>query len=1450
MAELLLLLFALLALGSPPVSICFVLVAIGASVWRQSNLRKELEQFREEASKQNDALHRELIELRRQLAAPTPSAQDPGRAAALDHAIPTQSAKGPLPAEVAAAAVTEPVQSPLHGHPLSGLVPQIAARVGEATGKSDSVAENPPSPLTGKISPAPPPPPVLPSTVPTHPAAEPRVGGAELAKPTLPTAPSRPPEPPKPPIVSDIEKQTPADILAQPTTSGTAPAAPPDHTKITRPEIPTPRSAPPLPHVPAPHEAQPTRRQRLRNVSLLEETLGTNWLNKLGIILLVLGVALLGIYELGEFGPVGKVLLSCTASIVLLGGGIYLERKERYRILGRTGIGGGWALLFFTAYAVNHVPAMQMLNSAVADSVLMLAIAAAMTWHTLRYNSQVVTGLAFLLGYSTVALSHDNVYSLSAGVILALGLVSIVIQRSWYELEFFGILSSYLNHLYWLYRLLGPNGAHGQAFPEYPASTAMLLFYWATFRVSYIVRKVKSPPAEHVSTAAALANTILLLFAMKFQSVQPELAYIALFVIGAVEFVCGQLPIVKRRREAFIVLTVLGTALMIAAAPFHYAGNSVVVLWMVAAEALLIAGCMVGEVVFRRLGLLAGLLAGVHLIAIEFMRLVEVRHTSESMVLDLGVTFTLCAIVFYGNTLWIGQKWVGFFGGAPDAQLVTAQCYLGGFAAIAAASALCSADWTAIAFGLLMVAIAALSRRLRKAHFQVQYAVIGLLTVYRIFTVNLHLGSPTQVHLGMRWLTLPLLAAVFYTTAWLAPIHDNSEQRTLRSLFAVAGTTLVAALIYLEVPLLWQPLAFIALAILLAESSIRLGYRALAWHTRVLTMVAVGTCWSVSQSDASRWHAVPFYALAALPVVAGSYWLAKRTSKAQPEIEELGAIAYSWLATIGMAWILHESLRAPWVAVGWIIFAIALVAIGRGIRFKHLGWQGSAVAFAAFGITFVYNFPTHEELIQGVSLRLVTVTLVAVGLYGISRRASTPESEHRFLSALLHTSAATALLACLAWYEAPNPWLATIWALFAVVLALVDQRFDLPDLGWQAHALAALAVVRSVSVNLYVLDKWHGISVRLISLAIVACVLYALSRISRLPDRWREQDFHHTYSWVASALIALLLWYELQPLSVALAWAIFGFVLFEYGLVRGVNQFRYQAYIAFGSAFARIFFANLAADSPGLFWGPRVYTTLPLALIFSFSYAQIATTDRLTAVDRRFRIDTLLACLGTGTVIALLYFQLPMDWVVTSWATIVFVLLGVTQVTGRRLFLHQGLLLSLAILVRGVVHNLFGASYFVAGDWTGRYFVLGSAIAILYAALPFAFRQREPGALGALSWHSLLTGASRRPEQVLFFVATTLLTLMLILKMRAGMVTVAWGVEGVLIILLALTAGERSFRLTGLALLLACVAKIIAHDAWGLAPRDRYVTFIILGMALVLVSFLYSKYREAIRQFL
>jgi hypothetical protein len=1192
----------------------------------------------------------------------------------------------------------------------------------------------------------------------------------------------------------------------------------------------------------------------MKSVFALEETLGTNWLNKLGIVILVLGVALFGIYELGQLGPLGKVCLSYVVSLALLGGGIFLEKRERYRVLSHTLIGGGWALLFFTTYGLNHVQAMRVMSSETTDLIFMLAVALAMAAHTLRYRSQLVTGLAFLLAYSTVALSHDDVYSLASGAILAIGLVSIVIKMDWFELEVYGIVSSYLNHLYWLYRLLGAEGAQGHAFHEYHASTALLLFYWLIFRASYVFRKPKSPFLEHVSSAAALLNTMLLLGVMKFQSVRPELAALALLLIGATEFSLGQLPITKRRREAFVVLSVLGAALMIAAVPFRYSGNNLAILWLIGAETFLLAGVVVGEVVFRRLGLLTGLLVGVHLVRFDFMQLLAVRQTSEDLVLTAGVMFGLCATVLYLNALFIGQRWPRAFAASPDSPLLCAHSYMGGFAAVAAAWALCSHDWTALAFAGIMLALSGLGWKLKSSHLQVQYGAVALVTLYRVAVVNLHTDIPRYAHVRTRLITLPLIAAAFYVTAKWAAFRDDQNQRALRGMFAVAGTAVVTLLGYYEVPELWQPLAAIAFAVSLLEIGRSIKYHVLAWHAHLLTALAVVVAVTADPSAVHRWHNLPLHAIGAVPVVAGTYWIAKRINLPNSSDGSFGCIAYSWVGTGVMVWVLNEAVPAPWIAVAWVVFAVALALANRWIRYKHLAWQANAVAAFALVRAFTYNLTLEQMLWPGISLRLVTIAMVAAGLYFLSRTATVPGSESRRAITFLHTTAAIALLAFLAWYEAPAGWLAVVWAVFALVLATVDRRFGLEELPWQAHALSALAMFRSVTTNLHVMGAWHGVSVRLLSVAIVAVAFYTLSQVIRMPEDWRTRDFHHIYSWAASALVSLLMWYELQPLSVAVGWALFALVLFEYGLLRRTPQFRFQAYVALVASFVRIFFANLTAGTPADFWGPRIYTVLPLIVIFFFVYAQLGQDEQSIQDDRRLYFDLLLGYMGTGSVAALLYFQFANDWLVTAWAAIVFILLALALLLSRPIFLYQGLLLTLGTLVRGVMHNLFGASYFSGGDWTGRYFVVGSAVAVLLACLPFAFRLRDryraQPLSSRLSSNHWIGAMVRHPEQFMFFVPVLLLTLMLAIKMRAGMVTVAWGIEGVLIVLLALAVNERSYRLTGLSLLLLCVGKVLARDAWGLAPRDRYITFIILGAALLLVSFLYSKYRDAIRQFL
>src|SRR4029077_17448296 len=110
-------------------------------------------------------------------------------------------------------------------------------------------------------------------------------------------------------------------------------------------------------------------------------------------------------------------------------------------------------------------------------------------------------------------------------------------------------------------------------------------------------------------------------------------------------------------------------------------------------------------------------------------------------------------------------------------------------------------------------------------------------------------------------------------------------------------------------------------------------------------------------------------------------------------------------------------------------------------------------------------------------------------------------------------------------------------------------------------------------------------------------------------------------------------------------------------------------------------------------------------------------------LDReRTRVAPFNCYLGTISIAALMRFELEADWVAAAWAALAFILCALAWWSGRRIFLHQRLLLSFGVLFRAVLHNFYERSYFQAPFWYDRRLCVGVAIALLLASLPFAFR--------------------------------------------------------------------------------------------------------------------------------
>lgn len=490
------------------------------------------------------------------------------------------------------------------------------------------------------------------------------------------------------------------------------------------------------------------------------------------------------------------------------------------------------------------------------------------------------------------------------------------------------------------------------------------------------------------------------------------------------------------------------------------------------------------------------------------------------------------------------------------------------------------------------------------------------------------------------------------------------------------------------------------------------------------------------------------------------------------------------------------------------------------------------------------------------SLRLLTGALLVVGYYVLAWISRRGQHEDSVIERVLHNTSGAAVVTALVYLEASQGWPVVWWIVTAIVWALLARRFEVEEITVHADLLALGTIVVTLYTAFTSAATWHGFALYSVTVPLVAAGAYLLSRWSEHDRLAVTQGSGHFFTWSGSLLVAVLIWYELQPVPIAVApaWLLLGIVLFEIGLARSSLNLRLQGYVALTASFIRMIFANLAAEAGG-----SVATVLPLVvgLLYVYSRLEASTPPEglqhgagtkaaaITGVRQdvnqwRTAVGHYHGYLAVAALALLLRFQVMPDWVATAWAALALVLAAAAWLLARPVFLQQALLLTAAVTYRALFYNLPQETH-------PRLPCVGSVSLLLLAAMACGFALRR-ASTAADRGHPLRLIVAH-PEQVWFFTPLALLTVLFVIVMPRGS-TVAWGVEGVVAFLFALAVKERSFRLAGLSLLLLSVAKIVLLDVWRLHGAFRFLTFTVLGCALLLVSFLYTRYREAFRQLL
>ncbi len=80
--------------------------------------------------------------------------------------------------------------------------------------------------------------------------------------------------------------------------------------------------------------------------------------------------------------------------------------------------------------------------------------------------------------------------------------------------------------------------------------------------------------------------------------------------------------------------------------------------------------------------------------------------------------------------------------------------------------------------------------------------------------------------------------------------------------------------------------------------------------------------------------------------------------------------------------------------------------------------------------------------------------------------------------------------------------------------------------------------------------------------------------------------------------------------------------------------------------------------------------------------------------------------------------------------------------------------------------------------------------------------------------------------------------------------TVAWGLLALAIFAAGLGLRERIYRLGGFAILALAVGRLFVIDVWSFDTLYRIVSFLLLGVVLLVLSFVYARYAETMKRWL
>lgn len=412
------------------------------------------------------------------------------------------------------------------------------------------------------------------------------------------------------------------------------------------------------PSTPKPQFSLPTI-NRPKQPSDLEKIIGESWINKIGILIVIIGVAIGAKYSIENelISPLTRIILGYMMGIGLLGFGIKL--KPKFEDYSAVLVSGAISIFYFITYFAYSFYGL--IPQALAF-VMMLIFTVFAVFTAIKYNRVVIAHIGLIGAYAVPFLLSsgsgrvDILFSYM--LIINLGILFISIKRDWKTLHYSAFFFTWLIYNSWFINKFISSDLQGYEALGLGFATAFFLIFYGVSLFNNIISKEK---LDLINVVLILLNSFIYFgFGYGIFNNHPTLdIYLGLFTLlnAAIHFAVLYFIRAKKLADTPLFYSSLGMVFtfITIAIPIQLDGSWVTLLWIVQGTVLFWIGKTKNIPIYEKISL--------PILGLSFLSFLEDCYSYYHPInLDINAFWNInfltgiLAILGYGFAVYLSRK--------------------------------------------------------------------------------------------------------------------------------------------------------------------------------------------------------------------------------------------------------------------------------------------------------------------------------------------------------------------------------------------------------------------------------------------------------------------------------------------------------------------------------------------------------------------------------------------------------------------------------------------------------------------------------------------------------------------------------------------------------------------------------------------------------------------------